>query len=140
VGLIAPGTKAKAGVMRDRRKKMLTIEVGGLGAEDSFALSAGQDQTGRGGRLGLVVETADAETLERLGVSGGVLVREVLPGSVGSEVDIRPGDLITLVGSTPIKNTKAFESAVEKLASGSSVPMRLIRRGSPLFIGLRMRD
>jgi serine protease Do len=140
VGLIAPGTKAKAGVMRDRRKKTLTIEVGGLGAEDSFALSAGQDQAGRGGRLGLVVETADAETLERLGVSGGVLVREVLPGSVGSEADIRPGDLITLVGSAPIKNTQAFESAVEKLASGSSVPMRLIRRGSPLFIGLRMRD
>jgi serine protease Do len=51
-----------------------------------------------------------------------------------------PGDVITLIASSPIKSTETFERAVGKLKSGSSVPLRLIRRGSPMFIGLKLKD
>jgi len=44
------------------------------------------------------------------------------------------------VGSTPVKNAQAYEEAVAGLSGGSSVPLRLIRRGSPLFIGLKLKD
>ena len=67
-------------------------------------------------------------------------MREVRAGSVAAEAGIRVGDVITLVDTTPTKTVKAFESAVDKLDSGSSVPLRLIRRGSPLFIGLKLDD
>ena len=67
-------------------------------------------------------------------------MREVLPGSAAAEAGIAPGDVITLIASSPIKSTEAFERTVDKLESGSSVPLRLIRRGSPLFIGLKLPD
>ncbi|MCB1700708.1 MAG: DegQ family serine endoprotease [Halioglobus sp.] len=140
VGLVAPESVVPVEVMRDRKRMKMKVKVGGLDADDSYSLTAGNGTTGGGGRLGVMVETAPQEVLERFGISGGVVVREVLPDSVASEAGILPGDIITLVGSTPIKSTEAFEEAVAGLGGGSSVPLRLIRRGSPLFIGLKLKD
>jgi serine protease Do len=86
----------------------------------------------------MVVETVPAENLERYGINGGVVVRKVAPGSAASEAGIRVGDVITLIDTTPIKSMKTFEQAVEGLKGGSSVPLRLIRQGAPLFIGLKV--
>ena len=69
-----------------------------------------------------------------------MVVREVLPGGAAAEAGLRNGDLLTLIDSTPIKSVASFESAVKKLKPGKSVPLRLIRRGSPLFIGLKVVD
>ncbi|MEP4484478.1 MAG: DegQ family serine endoprotease [Halioglobus sp.] len=140
VGLLAPGSEVPVVVMRDKKRRTIDVEIGGLGAEDSFTLTAGLEQEQQGGRLGVVVETAPPEALERWGISGGVLVREVVRGSAAADAGLAPGDVITLIGSSPVKNVKTFESAVEKLSSGSSVPLRLIRRGSPMFIGLKLSD
>jgi serine protease Do len=140
VGLIQPGTTVPVEIVRDKKRKKLQVKVGGLDADDSFALTTGGDEDGRGGRLGLVVEAVSPEALERSGINGGVVVREVVPSSVAAEAGVLPGDIVTLVGSSPIKSTKAYERAVAKLQSGSSVPLRLIRRGSPMFIGLKLQD
>jgi serine protease Do len=53
---------------------------------------------------------------------------------------VLPGDVITLLGSSPIKSVEAYESTVAGLKGGSSVPLRLVRRGAPLFIGLKLKD
>ena len=87
-----------------------------------------------------MVETASPETLERWGINGGVVVREVLPTSVAAQAGLVSGDVLTQIGSRPVKSAEAFEKAVEKLKSGSSVPLRLIRQGSPMFIGLKLQD
>ncbi len=86
------------------------------------------------------MEAAKPETLERWGINGGVLVREVVPSSLAAQAGIVVGDVITLIDSSPIKSVKVFEKVVDGLQDGSSVPLRLIRRGSPLFIGLKMSD
>ncbi len=140
VGLVTPDTVVPVEIVRDKKRKTLKVKVGGLDADDSYSLAAGSTGTGQGGRLGLVVETAPADLLERFGINGGVVVREVLPDSVAAEGGIVPGDIITLMGSTPVKNAQAYEEAVAGLSGGSSVPLRLIRRGSPLFIGLKLKD
>lgn len=140
VGLIAPGTEVPVEVVRDRKKRKLKVEVGGLDAEDSYSLSGGTADENNGGRTGIVVAEATPEMLERAGVSGGVLVREVVPGSPAAEAGVVQGDIITLLGSTPVKNVKAFDKAVDKLDSETSVHLRLMRRGSPLFIGLKLKD
>ncbi|MCB1705437.1 MAG: DegQ family serine endoprotease [Halioglobus sp.] len=138
VGLVAPGTRVDVEVMRDKSPKTLTVEVGGLGADESYTLTSGKLSGDTGGRLGMEVEAVPAESLERFGINGGVVVRDVTPGSVAAEAGIRVGDVITLIDTSPIKSTEAFEQAVDSLAEGSSVPMRLIRDGSPLFIGLKL--
>jgi serine protease Do len=140
VGLIKPGSEVSVELVRNGVSKSIEVEVGGLDAQDSYALARDSGKAGYGGRLGLVVEDASAESLERWGINGGVVVREVVPGSVGAEAGIAPGDVITLVGSTPVKSASVFEDVVEGLKAGSSVPLRLIRRGNPLFIGLKLTD
>jgi serine protease Do len=140
VGLIEPGSRVSMEVVRDKKRRKMNVEVGGLDADDSFSLSAGKVEQGHGGKLGLVIETAKPETLERWGINGGVVVNEVIPNSVAAEAGIMPGDVITLLGSTPVQTSEAFERAVDKLSAGSSVPVRLIRRGSPMFIGLKLED
>ena len=140
VGLIQPGSKVEAEIVRDGKRKSIDVKVGGLGADDSYSLSAGGEAPQEGGRLGLVVETASAETLERWGINGGVIVREVQPGSAAAEAGVLVGDVITLLGSRPIKSADTFAEVESKLESRASVPLRLIRRGNPMFIGLKLQD
>jgi serine protease Do len=140
VGLVAPGTKVKVAIVRNKKTRTLAVEVGGLGADESFALSPKEDTEEKGGRLGLVVEDVPADMLKEQGLSGGALVRQVVPGSVAAQAGILSGDVITLLGSSPVKSAKALRSTVKGLKGGVSVPVRLIRRGMPLFIGLKLED
>jgi serine protease Do len=78
--------------------------------------------------------------LSRWDLSGGVLVRDVDEDSPAGRAGLMPGDVITMVGSTPVRSAEAFREATDDLEPGDSVPLRLIRRGAPLFIGLRLDD
>jgi serine protease Do len=140
VGLVAPGTRVDVDIVRDRTRQTVTVEVGGLDADESYTLASGKSDGSRGGRLGMEVESLPPENLERFGINGGVVVRDVTPGSVAAEAGIRVGDVITLIDTRPIKSSAVFEQTVDALKGGSSVPMRLIRDGSPLFIGLKLPD
>ncbi|MCX2981846.1 DegQ family serine endoprotease [Halieaceae bacterium IMCC14734] len=138
VGLVPPGTKARVEVIRDGRSKTLKVKVGGLDADEkpSIALAAAEAESGS--RLGLQVREVDAELQTRWGISGGVVVAAMESGGAGERAGIQAGDVITLVGSTPINSVQAFVRAVDKIKPGKSTPLRLIRRGSPLFIGLKL--
>jgi len=140
VGLVAPGSVVEMELIRNKAHLTKKVEVGGLDADESYTLAAGKTSENVGGRLGLAVETVPAENLERYGINGGAVVRKVAPGSPGSEAGIRVGDVITLVDTIPIKSAESFEKAVDALKGGSSVPLRLIRQGAPLFIGLKVPD
>lgn len=140
VGLVTPGSEVTVELVRNKKSLTRKVKVGGLDADESFSLSAGKEQGGSGGRLGMEVETLAPEALERYGINGGVAVRSVAPGSVAAAAGIRAGDVITLVDTTPVKTVESFTKAIDALKGGSSVPLRLIRQGSPLFIGLKLPD
>jgi serine protease Do len=137
VGLLRPGAEVDSVVVRDGRRRTLEVEVGGLDSDqDPVAAATGAEEGS--GRIGIVAETAAPETLERWGINGGVVVRSVVPGSPASEAGILAGDVLTLVGQTPVKDLQALQEVLASLEPGRSVPLRLIRRGAPLFIGLRL--
>lgn len=142
VGLIAPGSEVDVLIVRNRKQKTLEVEVGGLDADDSAdqAYRNGDGDDERGGRLGIVVEEAPEEILTRWDLSGGVVVRSVQADSPADEAGLMPGDVITAVGATPVRSLEAFSDIIGELDDGASVPLRLIRRGSPMFIGLRLED
>jgi serine protease Do len=50
------------------------------------------------------------------------------------------GDILTRLGSRPISRTADLDDAAAELEAGKSVPARLIRGGSPLFIGIRVPE
>jgi serine protease Do len=137
VGLIAPDTIVDVLIRRDGKDRRLSVEVGGLNPDERPTVSANAaDQ--QGGLLGLVLETADASMMSELGLSGGVMVLEVRPDSPAGESGIMGGDVITRLGSNAIQSMEDFESAVAKLLPGQSVAVRLIRRGAPMFLAIRV--
>ncbi len=142
VGLIAPGTEVDVLIMRDRKERTIEVEVGGLDADDDISEAYGRapDSEEGSGRLGITVEDAPQEMLSRWELDGGVLVRSVRPGSAADSAGLMPGDVITAVGSSPVRSLDAFMEILADLEAGDSIPLRLMRRGSPLFIGLRLED
>jgi serine protease Do len=142
VGLIAPGTEVEVLVVRDRRERRIDVEVGGLDADDDIAqaYSGSSPDDASGGRLGISIEDAPEEMLSRFDLAGGVVVRSIEPGSPADRAGLMPGDVITAIGSKPVRSADELAEIVSELDAGASVPLRLMRRGSPLFIGLKLDD
>ena len=69
-----------------------------------------------------------------------VVIDAVEPDSPANEAGVRAGDILTRLGSRPISRVSDVTAAADDLTPGSSVPARLIRGGSPLFIGIRVPD
>jgi serine protease Do len=140
VGLIAPGTKVVAVIFREGKEQDLTVEVGGLGADEVASVNAGVAADGSISILGMRLVEADPAELSSIGLSGGVAVREVDRGSPADEAGVMTGDVLTRLGNQPIGRIEDLDGLAEQLIPGSSVPARLIRGRSPLFIGIRIPE
>ena len=140
VGLITPGTSVEAVIMRDGKELTLEVEVGALaaGAVARVETEAGSDGTVR--LLGMLIAPVEAELLSDLGLSGGVWVVGVKAGSPADESGVEEGDILTRLGSRPISQIADLDGVADELVSGTSVPARLIRGRSPLFIGIRIPE
>jgi serine protease Do len=135
VGLIKPGSKVEVGLIRDGDKKTLQVEVGALSPRADVAER--DEVTPGGARLGITVEPAADPLLTELGLTSGVVVRAVRADSA-ADGEIVEGDVITMLGSKAVRSAKDFIEAEQSLSAGQSIQVRLWRRGTPLFIGLRV--
>jgi len=140
VGLIAPGTQVRALIVREGVEQTLTVAVGGLGADQVARVDAGVSADGTVSLLGMRTAAPDPGVLSALGLAGGVVVEEVTAGSPADEAGVIEGDIVTRVGSRAIGRMQDMEDVLAEIQPGSSVPVRLIRGGSPLFIGIRVPD
>jgi serine protease Do len=137
VGLIAPETTVPVLIRRDGKDRRLNVTVGGLDADQRPTVAA-TDGERQGALLGLVLETAEDAMMAEMGLPGGVVVLEVRPDSPAADGGIVGGDVITRLGSNAIQSLEDFESAVGQLQPGQSVAVRLIRRGAPMFLAIRV--
>jgi serine protease Do len=135
VGLVKPGSEVKVGLIRDGDKKTLSVEVGALSPRADVAKQI--ESASGGARLGLTVEPAADQLLSELGLASGVVVRAVRADSA-ADGEIVEGDIITMLGSKAVRSTQDFIEAEQSLREGQSIQVRLWRRGTPLFIGLRV--
>ena len=103
-------------------------------------MDAGVAAGGRAALLGMRLEQAEPAALAELGLSGGVLIKEVIPGSPAEEAGIQANDILTRLGNRPVSRLGDIADITPQLSPGSSIPARLIRGGSPLFIGIRIPD
>ena len=140
VGLIVPGSRVEALVVRDGDNQRLTVEVGALAADQVARVDSGVPADGSLQLLGMRVAEAEAGALADLGLSGGILIDAVESGSPADEAGVRAGDILTRLGSRPISRVSDVIAAADDLTPGSSVPARLIRGRSPLFIGIRVPE
>ena len=138
VGLIAPGTHSEAVVIREGSEITVEVEVGGLGADQVARVGRGVVSDGSSTVLGMRVAPADPTVLSELSLAGGVEVVGIESQSPAAEAGVREGDILTRLGSRPIGRMRDLEDVQNELIPGTSLPARLIRAGSPLFIGIRV--
>ena len=138
VGLIAPGTEVTAVIVREGEEQTIRVQVGGLGADEVARVTTGVAADGSLSLLGMTIIEAEPAMLSDLGLAGGVVISEVEPDSPADQAGVRAGDILTRFGSQPVSRVDDLSEVADDLAPGSSVPARLIRGRSPLFIGIRI--
>lgn len=142
VGITPVDKSVPVDIIRDGKRKLLRVTIGELPEEEEVASSSGSrkdDKTDK--RLGLVVEELTKEDRDRLELSdkGGVLVKDVTSGPA-REAGMRRGDVVLKIDRKDINNLDDYKAIVDDLEDGKTVPVLVSRRGSPIFLALRVEE
>ncbi len=138
VGRVKPGSEARLDIIRDGKHETLPVTIGLL-PEEAAAESSPERAIAVANRLGLKVAPLTAEQREQWQVRSGVQVTEVMEGA-GAAAGILVGDVITMLNGSQIETVEQFARIVEALPQERAVPVRIVRRGSPLFIPLKITE
>lgn len=135
ISLTPPGTDAGLVIVRDGREQTARVRIGRLD-EDSDSAQQAQEHTGE---LGLVVQTITPELAERIGArpGEGVVVTQVIPGSVAGMAGIEPGSVILQVNKRPVRSAGEYAKLVEATTDAKRVLLLVSRRSSSYYVVLR---
>ncbi len=137
VGRVRPGTKAKLTVVRFGKEKTLSVKIGVLPTQGNVLASMHSNPSVHAiNRLGIEVASLSSAQRNKWDTQG-VIVKQVSQGA-GANAGLVNGDVITMINGAMIREIGDFDTAVSKLVKGSAVPMRIVRRGAPMFIPLRV--
>ncbi|OUR66994.1 serine peptidase, partial [Bermanella sp. 47_1433_sub80_T6] len=137
VGRVRPGSDAKLRVIRYGKAKTLTVKIGVLPSEGNIMASMRSNSSSSAlNRLGIEVGSLSS-TQKKQWDTDGVIVKQVRQGA-GANAGLVNGDVITMINGAMIRDMGDFDGVVSKLKAGSAVPMRIVRRGAPMFIPLRV--
>ena len=128
VGMIAPGKKVQAVVVRKGRNRKLEVMVGARPGDDRNG-----SRGGSGDVLGLNTEELTEEMRQKWRLSGGVVVRKVLPNSPGKVAGLQSGDVIVQLGFRTISGLGDYEAILKEMPSKTSVALLFVRRGRSVF-------
>lgn len=142
VGRIRPNEKGKFLIVRNGLRKTLHIAVGERPDAPQISGKKSDDATAPvvADKLGLTVEIMPAGLKERWFVDNGVQVTEVSPESAAAAAGIRRGDVLVSIAGKSIVSPTQFAKLVKALPTNQSVAARLVRRGNPLFVALKVND
>src|SRR5262245_11786094 len=84
--------------------------------------------------LGVEIRDVDADVAKelRLPVDSGALVTRVLPDSPGDKAGLKPGDVVTKIGTIAIREGASLRKVVAGLPVGRPVEVALVRDGKSL--------
>jgi serine protease Do len=133
VAMYKPGTDVELTVLRDGKKKKITVTLDKR--PDSSTLASGGESRADE-ELGVLVQTLTRELAERLDYEGlsGVVVTEVEAGSPADERGIQPGDLITEVNRESVRNLRQWNEALGKAAEKGKVLLRVRNEGGTRLV------
>lgn len=140
VGMTDVGKNVKVEILRNGKKKNLTVNLGELPEEDATIASAPQPKAAEDNKLNIVVTDLNAEQRNNLEIKeNGVLVSNVSSGPA-RKAGVRRGDVILMINNTDVKDTNHFKEIIDKLPEGKSVPLLVQRRGGPVFLALKLSE
>jgi len=120
VAMLKPGTKVNLVIMRDGKRKPITVKLGKRPPTEELYGSLRPETTEE---LGFTVRDLTNEWAERFGYEDekGVIVTEVDPGSEAAAKGITPGTLIKEVNRKSISNTRQFNDEIKKAKENGGV-------------------
>ncbi len=125
----APGEKVTLEILRDGKRKKITVTLGERPSQIAVVREGKLDLKEK---LGLKLENLTPELRQRFNLpedAQGILVTEVDPTSeAAQEAGIQPGDLIVEVDKQPVRSVEDFERIYEGIEPGKTFLVR-IRRG-----------
>ncbi|MFT6791942.1 MAG: serine protease Do, partial [Cellvibrionaceae bacterium] len=131
VGPIRAGSTVEVEIMREGKRKNIDVTVGSRNNSDS-TLASGQPNPGNG-RLGMSVVDLTIEMQKSTGVNDGVVIESVAPNSPAAKAGLQPGDIVVQLGFDQVESVSSFKEIEKALPTNKPLPIRVIRRGSPLF-------
>ncbi|GAB6041648.1 DegQ family serine endoprotease [Endothiovibrio diazotrophicus] len=139
VGRAKVGSDVPVVVIRNGKRTTLKVNLGELPEEEEMAAAGGGKAKTSADRIGLVVSdpTADQRNEMELGDEKGVLVQSVEEGPA-AHAGIRPGDLIQRINNVAVEDAGQFAKLVAELPDDKSLPVLVLRKGSPLFLALKI--
>jgi serine protease Do len=124
IAATAPNSDVKLGVFRDGKEETVTLRLGEQ-PENMLVSNPGKGGAGShqnmpeadAGKLGLRLASPDDELLKKwdlADVKSGAVVTAVERNSLAAKAGISPGDVITKVGGTDVKDAKSATDALAK--------------------------
>lgn len=141
VGRTPVEEEAKVKVLRKGKRKNLRVTIGELPEQDEILVAEGKPKPVIQNRLAVVVtDLTDKQRQKRDISEGGVLVVAANRGAA-AKAGIRKGDVITMLNNVTITGVEQFNTVIEDLPSGKSIPVLVHRaRSGPLFLALKIKD
>jgi serine protease Do len=139
VGRTKPESEVKVILIRKGKRMTQDVKIGQL--EEATTETSGRpgDSARPDNRIGLEIRELRTDEKERLGVEKGVLVVSVSAGPAQT-AGVRQGDVITSLNNEWIDSRVAFEQAVLQLPANVSVPMRIVRGGTPDYVAIKIPE
>ncbi len=137
VGMSPINEKSKLTVIRQGNKNVISVKIGLLPEED-VQQAATKTAPKPDNRLGINVSNLNEEQREQTQVlKNGVLVQNVGKGPA-AQVGIQRGDVILRIANNVIRDVADFDRIVKNLPAGQSIAVLIQRRGSPVFLAIKL--
>ncbi|MHB1856766.1 MAG: trypsin-like peptidase domain-containing protein [Acidobacteriaceae bacterium] len=129
-----PGSTATLGYIHNGKQQTATITI----ANRADMMAALNNQTAPNGnsnspqqngtsKLGISVSNVPPEMASKAGITGGVLIQGIRPGSFADSLEgLAPGEVILQMNRQPITNVSDFQEMASKLKSGDDVVFLIV--------------
>jgi serine protease Do len=127
------GHKTKVDLVRDGKRKTLTVTLAKRDDDQKTELSQSRDSE----EMGMEVTDLDSEVARRFGIDGkenGVLVTDVKDGSLAQDADVRPGDIIKEINRTVVKDRNDFVQLMKKNKDSQTLQLLVKRRNAGYLV------
>jgi len=141
VGVIPPGDEAVLEIVRSGEVMELSLVIGTLPSEKKLMAKSSPTSQGalQENPLNVVLAELSSAQKEQLGLSQGVVIKRLQEG-LGARSGLLPADVITMLNGIKVQSVSHLLELIKQAPKTKAIPMRIVRRGSPLFIPIKLGD
>lgn len=134
VSLTSPGSREELTIIRDGKRRNISVTIGALSKDKVVAESSTQSAD----ELGLTVQTLTPELAEQFNAKAGegVVVTQVRPGSIAASAGIQPGSIIVQLNRKPIASAEDFKREVKKSSASKRILLLISKNNMQQFLAL----